>query len=105
MNTIKKNIKGIFENDKIRKHKFNGEVFYVIEDVIKFIINSKNPHQYLKSLKNRNLDLKKGGKHKINCTNLNGIFKLIEFVPSKKIEEFKNHLYEIGLLKIEEVGE
>ena len=111
-------MKKFLKNKNIRKTEFKNETFFVLNDVVKELTDSENPQEYIQKLKQRDSEFEKGygqfvhtleietkgGKQKMSCVNLNSILKLIEFIPSKKVEDFKKHLYKIGLLKIEEVG-
>jgi DNA-damage-inducible protein D len=62
-----------------------------------------NPVLYLKAMKRRDLELNKGwvqivsplevvtsgGKQKLNCSNTEGLFRIIQSIPSPKAEPFK----------------
>ncbi len=45
----------------------------------------------------------KGGKQMINCANLQGIFRIIQSIPSPKAEPFKLWLARVGQERIEEI--
>jgi len=50
----------IFENKEIRKVWNNNEWWFVVEDVIFALTESKNPKQYLKDMKRRDEFFKEG---------------------------------------------
>lgn len=98
----------VFEDKNIRRTWFNDEWWFVVKDVIFVLTDSKNPSQYLKKLRRRDdtvdnlfkgggqivppLGLEfetKGGVQLLQCWNTKGIFRLIQSIPSKKAEPFK----------------
>ncbi len=44
-----------------------------------------------------------GGKQKLNCANTEGIFRIIQSIPSKKAEPFKRWLARVGKERIDEI--
>ena len=96
----------IFRNRKIRKTIHKNEWWFVIADVIVALTDSQNPKQYLKNMLNRDEELAKGwvqiehplsvetsgGKQKVRCANTEGIFRIIQSIPSPKAEPFKRWL-------------
>jgi len=44
-----------------------------------------------------------GGKQKINCTNTEGIFRIIQSIPSPKAEPFKCWLTKVGYERVQEI--
>ncbi|MBI3559089.1 Bro-N domain-containing protein, partial [Candidatus Gottesmanbacteria bacterium] len=88
----------IFKNKKIRKTIHNNEWWFVITDVIEALTDSINPAQYLQNMLNRDEELAKGwvqiehplsietagGKQKIRCANTEGIFRIVQSIPSPK---------------------
>ena len=49
----------IFKKKEIRKTIHNNEWWFVINDVIQALTDSKNPAQYFKKMKSRDTELKK----------------------------------------------
>ena len=45
----------------------------------------------------------KGGKQKVNCANTEGIFRIIQSIPSPKAEPFKKWLAKVGYERIQEI--
>ncbi|MCA9408487.1 MAG: phage antirepressor protein, partial [Candidatus Omnitrophica bacterium] len=44
-----------------------------------------------------------GGKQKLNCANTEGVFRIIQSIPSKKVEPFKRWLARVGKERIDEI--
>ncbi len=44
-----------------------------------------------------------GGTQKINCANTEGIFRIIQSIPSPKAEPFKRWLAEVGYERVQEI--
>ena len=107
----------IFRNRKIRKTIHKNEWWFVITDVITALTDSQNPKQYLKNMLNRDEELAKGwvqiehpllietpgGKQKVRCANTEGIFRIIQSIPSPKAEPFKRWLAKVGYERIQEI--
>jgi len=116
INSIETKI-AIFRGKKIRKTIYKNEWWFVISDVIEVLTDSTNPKQYLKNMLNRDLELAKGwvqiehplsiktagGKQKVRCANTEGIFRIIQSVPSPKAEPFKRWLAKVGYERIQEI--
>ena len=100
----------IFKGRRIRKTLHNNEWWFVIVDVIAALTDSSRPDGYLKDMRRRDPELAKGwgqiatpllvetegGKQKINCANTEGIFRIIQSIPSSKAEPFKRWLAKVG---------
>ena len=107
----------IFQDKQVRRKFHNNEWWFVIVDVIEVLTDSANPKQYLKNMLNRDEELIKGwvqiehpllintagGKQKINCANVEGIFRIIQSIPSPKAEPFKRWLAKVGYERIQEI--
>lgn len=114
MNNIK-----LFQNKKIRSI-WNGveeQWYFVIEDVVEALTNSKDSKQYVKRMKQRDPELAKGwvqfvptlvvqtpgGPQKMSCANVKGLLRIIQSIPSSKAEPFKQWLAQVGYERIEEI--
>jgi len=107
----------LFKGKEIRKTLFQGEWWFVVVDVIGALTDSSNPKQYLKNMLNRDEELAKGwvqiehpllidtagGKQHINCANTEGIFRIIQSIPSPKAEPFKRWLARVGYERVQEI--
>jgi hypothetical protein len=113
----------LFKGTKIRKTIYQNEWWFVINDVIEALTDSKDPAQYFKRLKQRDEELAKltnkgevqfvpplmleietaGGAQKMYCWNTEGIFRLIQSIPSPKAEPFKRWLAKVGYERVQEI--
>ena len=50
----------IFKGREIRRTLHNNEWWFVIEDIVMTLIDSKDPKQYIQRMKQRDPELKKG---------------------------------------------
>lgn len=107
----------IFKNKEIRKIIHNNEWWFVIVDVILALTDSVQPEGYIKDMRRRDPELSKGwwqiatplsiktmgGVQKMNCANTEGIFRIIQSIPSPKAEPFKRWLAKVGYERIQEI--
>ncbi len=107
----------IFQGKQIRKTIHNDEWWFVIADVVSALTDSIQPNGYLKDMRRRDPELEKGwgqiatplpiettgGVQKLNCANTEGIFRLIQSIPSPKAEPFKLWLAKVGYERIQEI--
>jgi prophage antirepressor-like protein len=113
----------LFKGKKIRKTIHNNEWWFCINDVIQALTNSLDPAQYFKKMKQRDPELRKltekggvqfvpplmlkietaGGEQKTYCWNTEGIFRLIQSIPSPKAEPFKLWLARVGYERVKEI--
>jgi hypothetical protein len=107
----------VFKGKQIRKTLSNNEWFFVIEDVVEVLTNSADPKQYIKRIRLRDNELNKGwvqivptlsvqtsgGLQKMACANTEGIFRIIQSIPSPKAEPFKRWLAKVGYERIQEI--
>jgi len=122
MSTEKESKPALFEGKQIRKTLHGGEWWFVIVDVVAILTNSANPSGYLKDMRRRDTSLAEalqgggqfapplgleftttGGRQKILCWNTEGIFRLIQSIPSPKAEPFKRWLARVGKERIDEI--
>ena len=107
----------IFRGRNIRKTIYNKEWWFVINDVIEALTDSTQPEGYIKDMRRRDEELSKGwgqiatplevptagGKQKMNCANIEGLFRIIQSIPSPKAEPFKRWLAKVGYERIQEI--
>lgn len=107
----------IFENREVRRTWHNEQWYFVVEDIVFILTDSLNVKDYINKLKKRDEELSqgwgqivhtlevdtKGGKQKMNCANVSGIFRIIQSIPSPKAEPFKLWLAKVGQERIEEI--
>jgi hypothetical protein len=117
----------IFQKKEIRKQLHGGEWWFVINDVIAVLTDSADPAQYLKRMRSRDNEISKlfdqpvekgvvqiepplalpfntsGGRQRLLSWNTEGIFRLIQSIPSRKAEPFKRWLARVGYERIQEI--
>ena len=107
----------LFQGKKIRKTTYKNQWWFVVIDVIEVLTETPNPKDYLNKMRRRDEELNKGygqivhpllietagGKQQINCANTEGIFRIIQSIPSPKAEPFKRWLAKVGYERIQEI--
>lgn len=111
----------LFEGNKIRSSWDNEkeEYYFSIIDVIKVLTDSSNPRDYWYRVKKRMTDEEKsqlsticrqlrlkstdGKMYMTDVADMQGIFRIIQSIPSPKAEPFKMWLAEIGKERIDEI--
>ena len=107
----------IFRGKMIRRTWYEDTWWFVVEDIIASLTDSINPKDYISKLKQRDEELNKGwgqfvrtlsiqtdgGKQQMNCANTEGIFRIIQSIPSKKAEPFKRWLAKVGYERVQEI--
>ena len=114
-----KNELKVFENNNIRS-VYNEEQekwYFSVEDIVRILTGSVNPKDYIKKLRKRDSELSEGwgqivtplkmetpgGIQKINCADVEGIFRIIQSIPSKKAEPIKKWLAKVGQERVQEM--
>lgn len=107
----------VFRDKNIRRTLHQNEWWFAIVDVVAALTDSANPAGYLKDMRRRDSELNKGwgqiatplsidtagGKQKINCANVENIFRIIQSIPSPKAEPFKRWLAKVGYERVQEI--
>jgi hypothetical protein len=107
----------VFQNKEIRRTLHNNEWWFVVEDAVLALIDSKDPKQYIQRMKQRDPELGKGwvqivhtlsietagGAQHMLCANTEGIFRIIQSIPSPKAEPFKRWLAKVGYERVQEI--
>ncbi len=108
----------IFQGKQIRRTFIENEWWFSVVDVIAFLSEGPNPGAYWRKLKQRlildgsqvvtfchglKLTASDGKKYKTDCANTEGIFRIIQSIPSPKAEPFKIWLARIGKERIDEI--
>ena len=100
----------IFEGKQIRRIFFENEWWFSVIDIIGFLTDSKKPRDYWHKMKIREKNTSEielsticrqlkltsldGKKRETDCANTEGIFRIIQSIPSPKAEPFKLWLKE-----------
>ena len=111
----------LYENKQIRSvwDKEKEEWYFSVVDVVGVLTESENPNNYWKVLKKRLKDEgselvtycnqlkmkshKDGKMYKTDVADMQGIFRIIQSIPSPKAEPFKLWLAEVGKERIDEI--
>ena len=107
----------IFQKKEIRKVIHKNEWWFVIEDVVAGLTDSTQPKGYIKDMRRRDKELSEGwgqiatpltidtagGPQKLNCANTEGMFRIIQSIPSPKAEPFKRWLAKVGYERVQEI--
>ena len=107
----------LFQRKEIRRTIHNNEWWFVIEDVVLALIDSRDSKQYIQRMKQRDPELGKGwvqivhtlpiptegGQQPMLCANTEGLFRIIQSIPSPKAEPFKRWLAKVGYERIQEI--
>lgn len=107
----------VFENKYIRRTFFNEEWYFSVIDVVEVLTESLTPRQYWGKIKQREfldfqlspiwvqLKMKSadGKNYNTDCANTEGIFRIIQSIPSPKAEPFKQWLARVGYERVQEI--
>ncbi|HCC53517.1 MAG TPA: phage antirepressor protein [Desulfobulbaceae bacterium] len=108
----------VFKNKAIRRNLHNNEWWFSVADVVEALTDSADPRQYIKKMRQRDPELEAywgtnctplemvapdGKKRATNCANTEGIFRIIQSIPSPKAEPFKRWLAKVGYERVQEI--
>lgn len=108
----------VFEDKAIRRTLYNNEWWFAVLDVVDVFTDSADPRQYIKKMRKRDDELNSnwgtictplalrasdGKQRKMNCANTEGIFRIIQSIPSPKAEPFKRWLAKVGYERVQEI--
>lgn len=109
----------LFQGKEIRKILCDGEWWFSVVDVVLALTDSVNPNDYWYKMKIRvrsedeselsticrllKLESVDGKKYETDCANTEGIFRIIQSIPSPKAEPFKRWLAKVGYERVQEI--
>jgi len=107
----------VFKGKNIRRAMHNNEWCFVVKDVVEALTDTTNSTDYIKKMRLRDPSLAEGwgqivtplsvetagGTQKLNCANTEGIFRIIQSIPSLKAEPFKRWLAKVGYERVQEI--
>ncbi len=107
----------LFEGKKIRKTAYKNEWWFSVLDVVAVLTNSPQPKTYWAKMKNRDKDMSQpfpfweqlklpaedGKMRETDCANTEGVFRIIQSIPSSKAEPFKHWLARVGYERVQEI--
>lgn len=112
----------LFEDKEIRKIWKENKWYFSIVDIILALTDSKNARRYWSDLKIKlksegydiqlyetivqlKLQSSDGKKYNTDCSDTEGILRIIQSIPSPKAEPFKRWLAKVGRERIEEIND
>ncbi len=108
----------VFRGKEIRKTLHKNEWWFSVSDVVAALTDSADPKQYIKKMRQRDPELSSywgtictpleitaldGKMRETNCANTEGIFRIIQSIPSPKAEPFKRWLAKVGYERVQEI--
>jgi len=109
----------IFQKKEIRKILYKNEWWFSVTDVIEALTDSVKSRDYWYRMKVRvksedgielsticrqlKLVSSDGKEYKVDCANTEGIFRIIQSIPSPKAEPFKRWLARVGHERVQEI--
>ncbi|MHB8579922.1 MAG: BRO-N domain-containing protein [Ignavibacteriaceae bacterium] len=110
----------LFESKKIRStwNEEEQKWYFSVADVVEVLTDSVNPKDYIKKMRKRDPLLNfnwgtfcppvemiaaDGKKRKVQAANIEGLFRIIQSIPSPKAEPFKLWLAKVGQERLEEI--
>ncbi|MDE2188468.1 MAG: Bro-N domain-containing protein [Patescibacteria group bacterium] len=111
----------LFRKAEIRRDIHDNEWWFSVVDVIKALTGSSQPSKYWTAMKARvkaddgielsticrqlKLEASDGKKYETDCANLEGLFRIIQSIPSPKAESFKRWLARVGYERVKEIDD
>jgi len=111
----------VFEGKKIRKTIHNNEWWFSIIDVVEALTGTDRPRKYWNDLKKKlsqegydelsekigqlKLQSSDGKFYNTDCANTETMFRIIQSIPSPKVEPLKRWLARVGKERIDEIGD
>jgi len=111
----------IFKGREVRKTIYRNEWWFSVVDVVGALTDSINPRDYWFKMKIRvrteeeielsticrqlKLLASDGKKYNTDCANTEGIFRIIQSIPSPKAEPFKRWLAKVGYERVQEIDD
>ena len=109
----------LFDNQKVRTVWVveEEEWYFSVKDVVTILTETTNAKDYISKMRRRDEELSKGwgqivhpltiqtagGPQKENCATLEGIFRIIQSIPSKKAEPFKAWMASVAAERISQM--
>ncbi|VVB59340.1 Uncharacterised protein [uncultured archaeon] len=114
-----KNALVVFEGKKIRRIWHDGKWFFSVIDIVEVLTESADAKDYWYRLKKREtessgielstkcrqlkLQSSDGKFYETDCANTEHMFRIIQSIPSKKAEPFKQWLAKVGYERVQEI--
>ena len=117
-NLVQETRSAVFRGREVRKTIHNDEWWFSVADVVEVLTDTADVRQYVKKMRQRDPELSAnwgtictplqilapdGKMRETNCANTEGIFRIIQSIPSPKAEPFKRWLAKVGYERIQEI--
>jgi hypothetical protein len=108
----------LFKGKRIRKTLHDDEWWFSVVDVVEALTDSPDAGAYWRKLKQRliaegseivtfchglKLEATDGKKYETDCADTEGVFRIIQSIPSPKAEPFKRWLAKVGYERVQEI--
>ena len=108
----------VFQGKDIRRIWYDNEWYFSVVDVIEVLTESGRSRKYWSDLKTKlidegfevsenigqlKLEASDGKKRFTDCANTKSMFRIIQSIPSKKAEPFKQWLAQVGYDRVQEI--
>ena len=109
----------VFEGKRIRKVLHQGEWWFSVIDVVEILVGGDRPRKYWSDLKQKlvaegyvevsekigqlKMEAPDGKKRFTDCANTETMFRIIQSIPSPKVEPLKRWLARVGKERIDEI--
>jgi len=107
----------VFKGKEIRKMLHNGEWWFSILDVVAVLAETPTPKTYWAKIKKRDKEMSQsfpfweqlklpssdGKSYLTDCADTEGIFRIVQSIPSPKAEPFKRWLAKVGFERVQEI--
>jgi hypothetical protein len=108
----------VFKGKEVRKTLYSDEWWFSVVDIVAVLTDSIDPGAYWRKLKERlkgegsevvtnchglKLLAADGKLRETDCSNTEGIFRIIQSIPSPKAEPFKRWLAKVGYERVQEI--
>lgn len=107
----------LFRKKEIRKVLHKKEWWFCVKDILEALTDVPDGTKYLAYLRGQDASLNKryseirrtlvfqskGGMQKTNFVNIEGIFRLVQSIPTKRAEPFKRWLARVGFERLQEI--
>lgn len=108
----------VFQEHNIRRTWHNQEWWFSVVDVCGVLTDSTDPGAYWRKLKQRlgaegsevvtfchglKLEAPDGKQRVTDCANTEGLFRIVQSIPSPRAESFKHWLAQVGYERVKEI--
>ncbi len=109
----------IFNGKAIRRKLLDEKWYFSVVDIVEVLTDSKDPNDYWYRLKQREKESSSielstffrqlklasvdGKEYQTDVADTEGIFRIIQSIPSKKAEPFKRWLAKVGYERVQEI--